>query len=93
MTQDDRDYLLLNPKPGSAAARARDYGVDLSLTLSNLRLTPQQRLERLERARELLKEFEKSEPAQEKFMPITFKTHWDVVRQIDKAMNVSYACK
>jgi phosphonate transport system substrate-binding protein len=42
---------------------------------------------------ELLKEFEKSEPPQEKFLPITFKTHWDVVRQIDKAMNVSYACK
>ena len=42
---------------------------------------------------ELLKEFEKSEPPQEKFMPITFKTHWEVVRQIDKALNVSYACK
>ena len=38
---------------------------------------------------ELLKEFEKSEPPQEKFMPITFKTHWEVVRQIDKALNVS----
>ena len=42
---------------------------------------------------ELLKEFGKSEPPQEKFMPITFKTHWEVVRQIDKALNVSYACK
>jgi phosphonate transport system substrate-binding protein len=42
---------------------------------------------------ELLKEFEKSEPPQQKFMPITFKQHWDVVRQIDKAMNVSYTCK
>lgn len=42
---------------------------------------------------ELLKEFEKSEPPQEKFMPITFKTHWEVVRQIDQALNVSYACK
>jgi len=42
---------------------------------------------------ELLKEFEKSEPPQEKFLPITFKSHWEVVRQIDKAMNVSYACK
>ena len=55
MTQDERDDLLLNPRPGSAAARARDFGVDLSLTLSNLRLTPEQRLERLEQARELLK--------------------------------------
>lgn len=42
---------------------------------------------------ELLKEFEKSEPPQQKFMPITFKQHWEVVRQIDKALNVSYACK
>jgi phosphonate transport system substrate-binding protein len=42
---------------------------------------------------ELLKEFSKSEPPQEKFMPITYKQHWAVVRDIDKAMNVSYACK
>ncbi len=42
---------------------------------------------------DLLKEFEKSQPPQESFMPITFKTHWEVVRQIDKALNVSYACK
>jgi phosphonate transport system substrate-binding protein len=41
----------------------------------------------------LLAEFEKSEPPQEKFMPITYKQHWDVVRQIDKAMNVSYSCR
>jgi phosphonate transport system substrate-binding protein len=42
---------------------------------------------------ELLKEFGKAEPAQEAFMPITYKQHWAVVRDIDKAMNVSYACK
>ena len=41
----------------------------------------------------LLKEFEKSSPPQEKFMPITYKQHWQVVRDIDAAMNVSYACK
>ena len=41
----------------------------------------------------LLKEFEKSSPPQEKFMPITYKEHWKVVRDIDAAMNVSYACK
>ena len=41
----------------------------------------------------LLKEFQTSEPPQEKFLPINFKTHWEVVRQIDKALNVSYACK
>ena len=42
---------------------------------------------------ELLKEFEKSEPPQEKFMPINFKEHWQVVRDIDKAMDVKYECK
>ena len=36
-------------------------------------------------------EFEKSGEAQ--FIPITFKEHWDVVRKIDSAMNVSYDCK
>ena len=55
-----KEELLLDPRPGTAAARARDFGVDLTLTLSNLRLTPEQRLERLERARELLKEIEKA---------------------------------
>ena len=41
----------------------------------------------------LLKEFEKSSPPQQKFMPITYKQHWQVVRDIDAAMSVSYACK
>ena len=42
---------------------------------------------------ELLKEYEKSEPPQEKFIPITYKSAWNVVRDIDKALGVSYACK
>ncbi len=29
---------------------------------------------------------------EEKFMPITFKEHWSVIRDIDAAMNVSYTC-
>lgn len=41
----------------------------------------------------LLEEFRKSEPPQEKFLPITYREHWEVVRQIDKALNVSYACR
>ena len=41
----------------------------------------------------LAAEFNKSEPPQEKFMPISYKQHWQVVRDIDKAMGVSYACK
>ena len=41
----------------------------------------------------LLAEFKNTEPPQEKFLPITFKEHWAVVRQIDQALSVSYACK
>jgi phosphonate transport system substrate-binding protein len=41
----------------------------------------------------LAAEFNKSEPPQEKFMPITYKEYWQVVRDIDKTMGVSYACK
>lgn len=41
----------------------------------------------------LAAEFNKSEPPQEKFMPISYKQNWQVVRDIDKAMNVSYTCK
>ncbi|MBE0615810.1 MAG: phosphate/phosphite/phosphonate ABC transporter substrate-binding protein [Burkholderiales bacterium] len=39
----------------------------------------------------LKKEFEKSGEA--KFIPITYKGHWDVIRKIDAANNVSYTCK
>ncbi len=42
---------------------------------------------------ELAKEFNTAEPPQEKFMPITFKEHWQVVRDIDKALDVQYTCK
>jgi phosphonate transport system substrate-binding protein len=39
----------------------------------------------------LAEEFEKSGEA--KFIPITFKKHWEVIRKIDAATNVSYDCK
>jgi phosphonate transport system substrate-binding protein len=42
---------------------------------------------------ELLKEFEKSEPPQQKFVEISFKDKWKVVRDIDAAMGVKYTCK
>ena len=42
---------------------------------------------------ELQKEYKNSNPPQESFIPITYKSHWDVIRKIDAAMNVSYACK
>jgi len=39
----------------------------------------------------LKEEFEKNGEGQ--FIPITYKEHWDVIRKIDKANGVSYACK
>ncbi|MCH5375447.1 MAG: phosphate/phosphite/phosphonate ABC transporter substrate-binding protein [Planctomycetes bacterium] len=39
----------------------------------------------------LAQEFSKSGEA--KFVPITFKEHWAVIRKIDEANNVSYTCK
>jgi hypothetical protein len=47
MRQQDEDYFL-NPPPGSAAARAVEFGIDLTLTLQNLRLTPEQRIRKLD---------------------------------------------
>ncbi len=43
---------LLNPRPGSKIAEAVRYGLDLTLVVSNLRRSPQQRLENLQGAME-----------------------------------------
>ena len=42
---------------------------------------------------ELYKEFQKSNPPVSKFMPITYKQHWEVVRDVDRAMGVKYQCR
>lgn len=42
---------------------------------------------------ELQKEFGKTTPPMQKFMPITYKQHWEAVREVDKAMGVKYDCK
>ena len=47
MCADLEDYFL-NPPAGSAAARAVEFGIDLTLTLGNLRLTPEQRIRKLD---------------------------------------------
>lgn len=48
MKAEDEDYFL-NPPPGSAAERAVQAGVDLKLTLENLRRTPEERIRHLDR--------------------------------------------
>lgn len=47
MRRDIESYFL-NPPPGSAAARAAEFGIDLTLTLENLRLTPEERIRKLD---------------------------------------------
>jgi hypothetical protein len=47
MKGDAEDYFL-NPPPGSAAARAIEFGINLTLTLENLRLTPEERIRKLD---------------------------------------------
>ena len=37
---------LLNPRPGSKIAEARDYGVDLTQLVENLRLSPAERIKK-----------------------------------------------
>jgi hypothetical protein len=48
MSPEEEDYFLNRP-PGSAAARAGEFGIDLTLTLENLRLTPEERICKLDR--------------------------------------------
>jgi hypothetical protein len=45
-TNDNFEELLLNPRPGTAAAAARDFGIDLTLTVENLRRSPEERIRR-----------------------------------------------
>jgi len=47
MRREIEDYFL-NPPLGSAAARAVEFGIDLTLTLENLRLTPEERIRKLD---------------------------------------------
>jgi hypothetical protein len=46
--------LINNPSPGSKIAEARDYGVDLTLLLRKLSLSPTERLEELQAAQEFV---------------------------------------
>jgi len=56
----ERERWLIEPKPGTAAARARDFGVDLSLTVSNLRLTPEERIKQLDAHLDGIRELKRS---------------------------------
>ncbi len=50
------ENLLLNPRPGSKVAAAKEFGIDLTLTLRQLRLTPEERLDELQQEMEAFEE-------------------------------------
>jgi hypothetical protein len=52
----EAEMRLIDPKPGTAAAAARDFGIDLSLTVANLRLTSEERIRKLDRLQSSMKE-------------------------------------
>lgn len=51
----DWERHLLDPPPGSKAAEARDFGIDLTLTVGNLRLTAEERVRELDSFHESVK--------------------------------------
>ena len=50
---------LLNPKPGSKIAAAKEFGIDLTLLIKNLRLTPQERVNNLQKSMRNLDKFQR----------------------------------
>jgi hypothetical protein len=56
----EKEMELIDPKPGTAAAAARDFGIDLSLTVSNLRLTPDERIKQLDDFQSSIKQLRKA---------------------------------
>lgn len=53
MTREEHERLyelVTNPPAGSKMEAAKEYGVDLSLTLHSLTLTPDERVREMERA-------------------------------------------
>jgi hypothetical protein len=46
---------IVDPEPGSALARARDYGIDLTIIARNLTLSPSELLENVVRAQSLVR--------------------------------------
>ena len=51
---------LLNPKPGSRIAAAREYGIDLTQLAENLRYTPAERIKRNDDAANSFLKFEEA---------------------------------
>ncbi len=57
---------LLNPRPGSKIAEAKEFGIDLTLIVSALRKTPQQRIDDLQSVMRFFVELDKAREARVK---------------------------
>ena len=53
-------HVLLHPRPGTAAAAARDFGIDLTLAYENLKLTPEERIRSLDDFRDSILKMRKA---------------------------------
>jgi len=51
---------LLNPRPGSKIAEAKEFGIDLTLVAERLRKSPQQRIDDLQASMRFLAELKKA---------------------------------
>lgn len=63
MTREEQQRLwelIQNPPPGSKIEAAREYGVDLTLNLRSLQLTPTERAEAMNSALEFAQEMRKA---------------------------------
>jgi hypothetical protein len=52
--------LVMNPPPGSKIEAAKKYGVDLTLNLRSLALTPTERVQEMEGALEFVHELQRA---------------------------------
>jgi hypothetical protein len=63
MTQEEHQRLFelfTNPPPGSKIAEAKEFGIDLTLNLRSLAMTPTERSRAMENALRLVEELERA---------------------------------